>query len=55
MRFGIVVNNPSGLAWTTGRPSMASDGTPWRLLVHFADISDAILHTLAAPREAVVV
>jgi len=55
MRFDIVVNNLSGLAWTTGRLSMASDGTPWLPLVQFADISDAIPHTLAAPREVVVV
>lgn len=54
MRFDIVVNNLSGLAWTTGRLSMTSDGTPWRPLVHVADISHAILHALAAPREAVV-
>lgn len=53
MRFDIVVNNLAGLAWTTRRITMTSDGTPWRPLCHVEDISNAILHTLRAPREAV--
>ena len=53
MRFDIVLNNLSGLAWTTGRIAMTSDGTPWRPLVHILDICEAVACVLAAPREAV--
>jgi nucleoside-diphosphate-sugar epimerase len=53
MRFDIVLNNLSGLAWTTGEIKMTSDGTPWRPLVHVLDIAEAIVCTLAAPREIV--
>ena len=49
MRFDIVLNNLSGLAWTTREIRMISDGTPWRPLVHGLDIAQAILCTLAAP------
>ncbi len=52
-RFDIVLNNLAGLAWTTGRITMTSDGTPWRPLVHILDIADAIGCVLAAPREAI--
>jgi nucleoside-diphosphate-sugar epimerase len=53
MRFDIVLNNLSGLAWTTGEIRMTSDGTPWRPLVHGLDISEAIRQVLLAPREAI--
>ena len=53
MRFDLVVNNLSALAWTTKRIAMVSDGTPWRPIVHILDISRAFLAALAAPREAV--
>ena len=53
MRFDIVLNNLAGLAWTSQRIAMTSDGTPWRPLVHGLDISRAILEVLEAPREAV--
>ncbi|WP_129336155.1 NAD-dependent epimerase/dehydratase family protein [Cellulomonas endophytica] len=53
MRFDIVLNNLSGLAYTTGEIAMTSDGTPWRPLVHGLDIAKAIRHVLAAPREDV--
>ncbi len=53
MRFDIVLNNLSGLAWTTGRIAMTSDGTPWRPLVHVLDICKAIICALEAPRAAV--
>src|SRR5882757_2459895 len=53
MRFDIVLNNLSGLAWTTGRITMTSDGMPWRPLVHVRDIGAAVAATLEAPREAV--
>ena len=53
MRFDIVLNNLSGLAWTTHEIRMTSDGTPWRPLVHVLDIGEAIACALEAPREVV--
>lgn len=53
MRFDIVLNNLSGLAHTTRRISMTSDGTPWRPLVHAQDIGKAIRCALQAPRELI--
>jgi nucleoside-diphosphate-sugar epimerase len=53
MRFDIVLNNLSGLAWTTKEIRMTSDGTPWRPLIHGLDICQAIIAVLEAPREAV--
>jgi nucleoside-diphosphate-sugar epimerase len=53
MRFDIVLNNLCGLAWTTGIIALESDGTPWRPLVHAADICRAIAEFLAAPRDRV--
>jgi nucleoside-diphosphate-sugar epimerase len=53
MRFDIVLNNLSGLAWTTREIRMTSDGTPWRPLVHGLDICEAISQGLQAPREAI--
>ena len=53
MRFDIVLNNLCGLAWTTGKIRMESDGTPWRPMVHASDICRAIACTLDAPRELV--
>jgi nucleoside-diphosphate-sugar epimerase len=53
MRFDIVLNNLAGLAWTTKRIAMTSDGTPWRPLVHVFDICKAIRCVLDAPLETV--
>jgi nucleoside-diphosphate-sugar epimerase len=53
MRFDLVVNNLAGLARTTGRIALISDGTPWRPIVHVQDICTAFLCVLRAPREAV--
>jgi nucleoside-diphosphate-sugar epimerase len=53
MRFDIVLNNLAGLAWTTRKIKMTSDGTPWRPLVHVLDICEAIAGTLEAPLETV--
>lgn len=53
MRFDIVLNNLSGLAWVYRRIAMISDGTPWRPLVHVLDICGAIRCALEAPRERV--
>jgi nucleoside-diphosphate-sugar epimerase len=53
LRADIVVNNFTGIAFTTGHVLIQSDGTPWRPLVHIRDISKAFLMVLEAPREAV--
>ena len=53
MRFDIVLNDLSGFAWTTGVINMTSDGSPWRPIVHVADICDAIRAAVTAPRESV--
>ena len=53
IRFDIVLNNLAGLAWTTKKITMTSDGSPWRPLVHVSDICDAIIAALEAPREDV--
>lgn len=52
-RFDLVLNNLSGLAWTTKEIKMTSDGTPWRPLVHGLDIAKAICCALAADREVI--
>lgn len=53
MRFDIVLNNLSGLAWTTKEIAMTSDGTPWRPLVHALDIAKSIYCALEAPRDII--
>lgn len=53
MRFDIVLNNLCGIAATTGKIVMTSDGTPWRPLVHVLDICQAVACALEAPKEAV--
>ncbi len=53
MRFDIVLNDLTALAWTQKRIAMISDGTPWRPLVHVLDICKAIICSLEAPRDAV--
>lgn len=53
LRGDVVVNNLTGVAFTTGRVHMMSDGTPWRPLLHVRDACRAIVAALAAPREIV--
>ena len=53
MRFDIVLNNLSGLAQTTGKIAMISDGSPWRPLVHVEDICRAVQCAVEAPSDAV--
>jgi len=53
MRFDVVLNNLSGLAWILKEIRMTSDGSPWRPLVHGLDIARAISAVLSAPQEAV--
>jgi nucleoside-diphosphate-sugar epimerase len=53
MRFDIVLNNLSGLAWTTKKIAMISDGSPWRPIVHIEDICTAIRCAIEAPAESI--
>ncbi|MFH9350829.1 NAD-dependent epimerase/dehydratase family protein [Kitasatospora sp. NPDC017646] len=53
LRADIVLNNLVGHAHLSGEVLVLSDGTPWRPLVHAADIARAFAGALAAPREAV--
>jgi nucleoside-diphosphate-sugar epimerase len=53
MRFDIVINDLSALAWTTRRIAMVSDGSPWRPVVHVEDICEAIYCSLIAPEDTV--
>ncbi|WP_055699077.1 MULTISPECIES: NAD-dependent epimerase/dehydratase family protein [Streptomyces] len=53
LRADIVLNNLVGHALLTGEVLVLSDGTPWRPLVHAADIARAFTAALTAPREAV--
>lgn len=53
LRCDLVVNNLAAWAFTTGRIVLLSDGTPWRPLVHVADVAAAFAALLEAPREVV--
>ncbi|MEV5918842.1 SDR family oxidoreductase [Streptomyces pseudogriseolus] len=53
LRADIVLNNLVGHALLSGEVLVLSDGTPWRPLVHAADIARAFTAALEAPREAV--
>jgi nucleoside-diphosphate-sugar epimerase len=53
MRFDIVINDLSARAWTTKKIAMVSDGSPWRPVVHIADICEAVYRSLVAPDDAV--
>jgi nucleoside-diphosphate-sugar epimerase len=53
LRADLVVNNLVGFAYTTGEVLVASDGTPWRPLIHVEDICRAFLAILQAPKQAV--
>lgn len=53
MRFDIVINNLSALAWTVGEIRMESDGTPWRPFAHIRDLARAIGCAVDAPRDVV--
>lgn len=53
LRFDLVLNNLVAWAFTTGQVYLKSDGTPWRPLVHVADMALAFVAAIQAPREAV--
>lgn len=52
-RFDIVLNDFCGLAWTTKKIKLNSDGSAWRPLVHIEDISQAIYLALKAPEDVI--
>jgi len=53
MRFDLVVQNLIGWGFTTGVIRVLSDGTPWRPIVHIADMSRACVAAATAPAAAV--
>jgi nucleoside-diphosphate-sugar epimerase len=53
LRFDLVLNNLVAWAFTTGKVYLKSDGTPWRPIVHVADIASAFMAALRAPRERI--
>src|SRR5690606_2913387 len=53
LRADIVLNNLVGHAVLDGVVKVLSDGTPWRPLVHAADIAEAFAVCLQAPAEVV--
>src|SRR4051812_45094862 len=52
-RFDLVLNNLVAYALATGQVLIKSDGTPWRPIVHIADISRAFCAVLRTPEELV--
>jgi nucleoside-diphosphate-sugar epimerase len=53
LRFDLVLNNLVAWAHATKRIYIKSDGTPWRPIVHIADISRAFIAVLNAPMDLV--
>jgi nucleoside-diphosphate-sugar epimerase len=49
LRFDVVLNNLVAWAFASGSVFLKSDGTPWRPIVHIADISRAFIAVLKAP------
>jgi nucleoside-diphosphate-sugar epimerase len=52
-RFDIVLNDLCGLAWTTKKIKLNSDGSAWRPLVHVLDICQAVYLSLLAPKDVI--
>jgi nucleoside-diphosphate-sugar epimerase len=53
LRFDLVLNNLVAWAHATKRIYIKSDGTPWRPIVHIADIARAFIAVLNAPMDLV--
>ena len=53
LRFDLVLNNLVAYAMATKQVLIKSDGTPWRPVVHIADISRAFCAVLRTPEELV--
>jgi nucleoside-diphosphate-sugar epimerase len=53
LRLDIVLNDFVAAAYTTGRISIKSDGTPWRPITHIRDIIGAAMAALDAPKAVI--
>lgn len=53
LRFDLVANNMTAHAIASGRVLLKSAGTQWRPLIHVADMAEALIAALDAPRQAV--
>lgn len=53
LRGDLVVHDLLGVAMSTGKIVIKSDGTPWRPLVHVEDIAGAFIAALDAPRDVI--
>lgn len=53
MRFDLVVNELTAMAFLDRKLVLESDGTPWRPFVHIRDIAAAVLCALEAPADIV--
>lgn len=53
MRFDLVVNELTAMAYLDRRLLLESDGSPWRPFVHIRDISKAIMCAMEAPAKTV--
>jgi nucleoside-diphosphate-sugar epimerase len=53
MRFDLVVNELTAMAYLNRRLVLESDGSPWRPFVHILDIARAVRCALEAPEEIV--
>jgi len=53
LRFDLVVNNLTGLAYTTNVIKMASDGKPWRPSIHILDVCQAVGLALETPKDRI--
>jgi nucleoside-diphosphate-sugar epimerase len=53
LRVDLVLNNLTAWAHTTGQVLLKSDGASWRPVAHIADIAQAFLAALNAPRAVV--
>lgn len=53
LRCDLVLNDLVARAFLTREVTVLSDGTPWRPLVHVADIAEAVATVLEAPADAV--
>lgn len=53
MRFDLVVNNLSAMAFLTKKIVLSSDGSPWRPIVHINDLCNAFAAVLESPVDVV--
>jgi nucleoside-diphosphate-sugar epimerase len=53
MRFDTVLNNLTGMAFTTGKIKLFSDGTPWRPVLHVRDVVKAFMNAIEAPKDLI--